>query len=262
MVRKREKVLLILAVFTIIFITGVSAESTICGNSIVEEGEWCDDGNNVNGDGCSALCILEFCGDMICNNYETVFNCPCDCGNCPIIKFCGDEICDAGEGENCATCPEDCGECPEPEDNNYCYSCPVGECDLNENCGNGIIDEGEECDDGNSNNFDGCSKVCFIEEEKEDYVKNNRIQNYCEPNWECSGWSGCVDGTTTRKCFDENRCSYSYNKPIETNSCYNELLSPNYTYEGTDADTLRKLFIITEIIILIVLLIILIKLLI
>ena len=30
-----------------------------CGNSIVEAGESCDDGNNVGGDGCSAVCITE-----------------------------------------------------------------------------------------------------------------------------------------------------------------------------------------------------------
>jgi len=257
MVRKREKVLLLLGIFTFMLIAGVSAESAICGNNIVEQGEWCDDGNNVNGDGCSALCILEFCGDMICNNYETPFNCPCDCGNCPVLEFCGDGICN--NDETCSTCAEDCGECECEEGcSDYCFSCPFGECDLNENCGNGIIEEGEECDDGNSNNFDGCSKVCFIEEEKEDYVKNNRIQNYCEPNWKCSGWSGCVEGTTTRKCVDENGCSYSYNKPIETNSCYNEVISPAYMEDKN----VKSIWIIAQIIIFIALVIVLIKLLI
>lgn len=33
--------------------------SSICGNGIVEEGEQCDDGNSIDGDGCSAVCILE-----------------------------------------------------------------------------------------------------------------------------------------------------------------------------------------------------------
>lgn len=27
-------------------------------------------------------------------------------------------------------------------------------------CGNGQIDEGEQCDDGNNNNGDGCSSLC------------------------------------------------------------------------------------------------------
>ncbi|MHC4837767.1 MAG: DUF4215 domain-containing protein, partial [Planctomycetota bacterium] len=32
-------------------------------------------------------------------------------------------------------------------------------------CGNGVVDAGEECDDGNSNDFDGCSSVCASEGE-------------------------------------------------------------------------------------------------
>lgn len=39
-------------------------------------------------------------------------------------------------------------------------------------CGNGIIETGEECDDGNNNNFDGCSSTCKTE------------QFYCNPNQE------------------------------------------------------------------------------
>ncbi len=30
-------------------------------------------------------------------------------------------------------------------------------------CGDGIVDEGEQCDDGNESNGDGCSTVCLIE---------------------------------------------------------------------------------------------------
>ncbi len=55
------------------------------GNGIVETGEECDDGNNVNGDGCSAVClneppqISEGCGSTIINNTiltEDILNCP------------------------------------------------------------------------------------------------------------------------------------------------------------------------------------------
>jgi cysteine-rich repeat protein len=33
-----------------------------CGNGVVEQGEECDDGNNVNGDGCNADCTWQSCG--------------------------------------------------------------------------------------------------------------------------------------------------------------------------------------------------------
>jgi cysteine-rich repeat protein len=43
------------------FTPGVSAcpDPPVCGNGILEDGEDCDDGNNVNGDGCSDHCCIE-----------------------------------------------------------------------------------------------------------------------------------------------------------------------------------------------------------
>ncbi len=40
-------------------------EPVVCGNGILELGEECDDGNLVDGDGCTSTCIVEFCGDGI-----------------------------------------------------------------------------------------------------------------------------------------------------------------------------------------------------
>lgn len=39
-----------------------------CGNGILQPGEGCDDNNNVSGDGCSASCVDEFCGDGVDND--------------------------------------------------------------------------------------------------------------------------------------------------------------------------------------------------
>jgi cysteine-rich repeat protein len=41
----------------------ITASGAVCGNGIVEAGEQCDDGNTVDGDGCSHLCVVEYCGD-------------------------------------------------------------------------------------------------------------------------------------------------------------------------------------------------------
>lgn len=35
------------------------ADCTFCGDNILDLGEYCDDGNNVDGDGCSAICTVE-----------------------------------------------------------------------------------------------------------------------------------------------------------------------------------------------------------
>src|ERR1044071_2275857 len=38
-------------------------------------------------------------------------------------------------------------------------------------CGNGVMDPGEQCDDGNTNAGDGCSRICQI-----------------PAGWSCTGW--------------------------------------------------------------------------
>ncbi|QQR84278.1 DUF4215 domain-containing protein [Candidatus Peregrinibacteria bacterium] len=53
--------------------------NAVCGNSVVEAGETCDDGNTDNGDGCSSVCALEagsVCGNSVVEAGET-----CDDGN-------------------------------------------------------------------------------------------------------------------------------------------------------------------------------------
>ena len=41
---------------------GVLCPAPVCGNGLKEVGEQCDDGNLVNGDGCSSKCTLESAG--------------------------------------------------------------------------------------------------------------------------------------------------------------------------------------------------------
>jgi cysteine-rich repeat protein len=52
-------------------------KSVVCGNSIIETGETCDDGNTAPGDGCSSTCQIDHvCGNSIIETGET-----CDDGN-------------------------------------------------------------------------------------------------------------------------------------------------------------------------------------
>ncbi len=118
-----------------------------CGNNIIENGEQCDDGNNTNGDGCSSTCQLE--------NPEL-------CGNGQIDPG---ETCDDGNNDNGDGCNQYCqqeninseGGSNNTGSTNNTNSSPPN---LYKYCGNGRLDPGEECDDGNAINGDGCSNIC------------------------------------------------------------------------------------------------------
>ncbi len=153
-----------------------------CGNDIKEEGEKCDgdmktcksiDSNFTDG---YAQC------NTSCSGYDTS-TCSGGSGNlCGNHNIDNGEICDgdsipckqlAGAPENgTAKCAKDCLSW----DKSGCYgggnSGGNGESGNNENsgnddnkvnCGNGFLDDGEQCDDGNRIDGDGCSKYCMKE---------------------------------------------------------------------------------------------------
>ena len=126
----------------------------ICGDGVIVGTETCDDGNQVSGDGCSAICLVEpsaaSCGDHAIEGAEQ-----CDDGSdnglpfyggcttdCRFGGYCGDgaangfEDCDFGEGRNIAGYGATGG-------------CAPG-CRFPHFCGDGVVDEseGEQCDLG------------------------------------------------------------------------------------------------------------------
>ncbi len=119
---------LVVLVSAVAFGASSRASVGVCGDGAVEGGEQCDDGNLVNGDGCSAKCTIERCGNSIIDPGEQ-----CDEG--------------AGNGAPGNRCSEQCAI---------------------RFCGDGTVDAGlgEECDDGNGISGDGCSSECLLEGEK------------------------------------------------------------------------------------------------
>jgi len=139
-----------------------------CGNGLREAGEQCDDGNQINRDGCSELCKGELelllrsgstCGnglkeiDEECDkgteNSDSKKNgCRKDCTN----ARCGDFVLD--NGEECDNGPANSDTKP-----NTCRtSCKLP------TCGDSTIDTNETCDDGNREDGDGCSSTCSEED--------------------------------------------------------------------------------------------------
>jgi len=134
---------------------GDGGASGACGDGTLDPEEVCDDGNTVDGDGCSASCQSdETCGNRILDPGEA-----CDDGNtvagdgcgvtCQFDPYCGDGNVDPGEG--CDDGNADNGD-----------GCTIS-CAAEASCGDGNPDPGEECDDGNRDDGDGCSGYCLDE---------------------------------------------------------------------------------------------------
>lgn len=62
----------------------------VCGDAIIEGSEVCDDGNIINGDGCSSTCTVEF-GYTCTGSPESV--CSSTCGD---SQKASNEACDEG----------------------------------------------------------------------------------------------------------------------------------------------------------------------
>jgi cysteine-rich repeat protein len=86
-------------------------------------------------------------------------------------------------------------------------------------CGNGVLDPGEECDDGNKWNNDGCSSVCTLEIAHTTLNANIGINRNVVPGYEgdaCStlGKTLVIDGSSTdgyQLQHQELDCAMGYN---------------------------------------------------
>lgn len=136
-----------------------------CGDGVIREDltsdnpafEECDDGNDINDDGCTNGCKNPICGDGIVNGIEECDDgdnndddiadrCRTNCKN----PSCGDGIIDPSNNEAC--------DDENVLDGDGCTS----ECILG-TCGDDIVDELEECDDGEGNSNDrpdACRENC------------------------------------------------------------------------------------------------------
>lgn len=130
-----------------------------CGDGIrhIVAGEECDDGNVIDGDGCTSDCRIESGYECPTIGWPQVLLTPCH-------PICGDglrlgaEECD----DNNTVSGDGCGPDCKVELGWFCKrAADGGEVCLN-TCLNGIIDPGEECDDANTFHNDGCAN-CIVE---------------------------------------------------------------------------------------------------
>ena len=118
----------------------------------------------------SSLCLecndttLKYCKNPIDNNTFCIrntmfFNSSCFL-QCPATTFSNNSV-------NCSVCPNNCSAC---SNSTTCTACLPGyllnstQYCVTTNCGNGIIELPEDCDDWNQLSGDGCSQYCQIED--------------------------------------------------------------------------------------------------
>jgi cysteine-rich repeat protein len=114
---------------------------SFCGDGYVDErtGEVCDDANADNADGCTVSCAYSCTADDQCTDGEI----------CNGDELCDDELHACVIGDNA----DDGIECGTD------LLCHGGHC-VAAGCGNGELEAGEECDDGNPDDGDGCDADC------------------------------------------------------------------------------------------------------
>ena len=149
--------------------TGGTTIPSICGDSIVEGNEACEDGNTTNGDGCSSDCRVEagyecpYVGRpcilrSLCGNGKVEPGEACDCGNDSKNLPSGCASMNGlfyGDGKGCSrTCSK------EP----ICLDSAGKTQACTQTCGDGNLNAGEDCDDGNILDGDGCSHDCKLED--------------------------------------------------------------------------------------------------
>jgi fibro-slime domain-containing protein len=159
-----------------------------CGNGVVDtnQGETCDDGNTLSGDGCNAICQIEA-------NYV----CPVPGKACQNLAVCGNglltsnETCDDGNTVSGDGCSANC-QTVEPG-----WQCRVPGKPCTPKCGDGVITGSEICDDGNTLSGDGCSATCKLEIGYGCAGQPSVCTKTTCGDGKVEGAEGCDDGNTT-----------------------------------------------------------------
>ena len=158
-----------------ICISGACLDDT-CGDGFVSPSEECDDANMVNGDGCDSCKWSCASGDPArdCSGLDPCLGTTCDdathtCGNpvgdgdvCALASVCVNGACTAIVcGDGTIQLGEACDDGNNVDGDGCQADCTLPPAGV---CGNGVREAGEQCDDSNKTNLDGCDSACKFEQ--------------------------------------------------------------------------------------------------
>ncbi len=197
-----------------------------CGDGALDAFEGCDDGNLTGGDGCSTACQTE--PGFVCA--EAGVACVTVCGDgVPVLpEHCDDGNTDDGDGCS-ATCQVEAG-----------WDCPLAEEDAEDvtsvcapRCGDSYVIGGETCDDGNTDDGDGCSAACVPEEGWTCGAPGVAcVQDPVCGNGEVEDGEGCDDGNTD----DGDGCSAACTVEVAEPECGNDVLENDEQCDDGNTD--------------------------
>ncbi|TFH24079.1 MAG: hypothetical protein E4H03_04575 [Myxococcales bacterium] len=124
----------------------------VCGNTEIDQGESCDDGNTTSGDGCRDDCQAELCiaqtpgfpGVSLCDDGDA-----CTADVCDPVAGCSNPI-SCEEGVACTVDVCVAGSCEHTPDDTLCEDandCTIDVCDAASGCGHTGL-TGDPCEDG------------------------------------------------------------------------------------------------------------------
>lgn len=181
--RTASRLCVVFAAAVVLIANGACSSGAECGDGVVAPPEQCDDGNDIDDDACTRLCLLPSCGDGIVQTGEE-----CDDGNADdgdgclpscLAARCGDgfveraaEECDDGNFDDNDACLNGCEQaaCGDGVVRLGFEACDDGN-DIDDDacrndcalatCGDGAVQAPEECDDGDADDRDACTSRCL-----------------------------------------------------------------------------------------------------
>lgn len=165
---------------------------TPCGDSVLDPGEQCDDGNTIPGDGCDETCQRERAS--CCDNPNVTCNSD---AACPGGDTCCLTHCDSGPEPGCDGLGSACSDDTQCDSGGMC--CPPV-------CGNGFVELDEECDENGNNGGPACAcstdcKVAGL------CTGDASVCGVTDADCATAGGACCGNGivTSPEECDDKNR---------------------------------------------------------